>query len=276
MTQTPLARQWQSWSQSLWDRIGPAWSQRDLPDLVYKRTVVLPILLSAYESQRRHFQSIVDIGCGDGFVADMLVKGLAARGKLPAEIALLDRSQDFVQRALARASLAASRSLVGDIADLPIDFMQPLPSPRFLISTLVAMELFDLSSLLRPVGRILTDQDEFCMVTIDPEFSAWLLECGKAKLAGRGNGEVDWEWAAEYPVTINGRVFFFPHFQRSLALCTRIANEAGLDVRQVVRLSVPDTEETRTVFKETVYGLEILKRPSAIALSLVKAKDPGA
>jgi hypothetical protein len=87
---------------------------------------------------------------------------------------------------------------------------------------------------------------------------------------GHPNTTLDWNWAGEFPVPVGGETVYLPHFQRDLQAIIEAHSAHGLAVNAVQELCVPDSVEARRIFDGTVYGEDIIGRPSSVLLSIRK------
>lgn len=113
--------------------------------------------------------------------------------------------------------------------------------------------------------------DAYLVVVVTPEYCDKLRSEGKITFVHTNVEKgVDWEWAGGYPIADEKKTFHLPHFQRSLDIYAKTAEDHGLKLESAQYLSVPNTEQSRSVFAKTVYGKDIVGVASSMLLTFKK------
>jgi hypothetical protein len=263
------ACKWTTWCESLWREAEGAWLARSGQDHFYRRSVVVPALTTA---MRRHtrFGTMLDVGCGDGYTTQLVLRELHAAGDGPRSVCLIDRSTSQLEVASRRQLLTGAGIVSANLAsgDWHGRIAALRRGPTVIISTFVVQELPSLSGLLGGLASLLRAGDVALLLFVAPSYSAHLLDHQQIERVALSDGQVDWRWAGKYPISIGANVVYLPHFQRDLALIGAACQAHGLAVSACNTLSVPDTPQAREVFSSSVYGADIIGRPSSVLLSV--------
>lgn len=107
---------WKKWSVHLWEQAENEWISRNGQDHFYRIKVVLPALEKEIRTATS-LQSIIDLGCGDGFMLGHLLKRKAISIKKIRNIVLIDRSDRFLKRAKSRIQGPSVLTVKADLDD---------------------------------------------------------------------------------------------------------------------------------------------------------------
>jgi SAM-dependent methyltransferase len=263
------SNEWVNWSEQLWHNAEHGWMTRNGQDHFYRETVVLPALLRAVTapSLPKRPVSIVDLGCGDGHTASLIISELERR-QIHLSVTLADRSLRLLRAARQYPELTS-------LDMVRVDFMNrtwwrkftKLQHPTVFLAVFLLQELFELTSFFEGIRKLMLEHDRLLVVVPAPRYSESLRRQSRARVVEMGAITNDWRWAGEYPISIPGGFLALPHFQRTLEDYSRAATMHNIKLIRHDDLCVPDTQAARSVFAETIYGYDIIGRPSAKLLT---------
>jgi hypothetical protein len=262
---------WNKWSERLWQQSEGLWIKRNGQDHFYREQVVLPALLQAINKSNQTFKTLVDLGSGDGHVTNALLEGLHRQGKEISTVILVDRSQVQLEIALSLPFLKEAQAVESDLIadDWPGEVSQSTP-PRIFLSVFVFQEIPSLDVFIERVSKAIGPTDIGLAVFVAPAYSDLLRQRGAIQVVEEGTSATEWEWAAMYPISIESKVIFLPHFQRSMEMYRGILEQHNLRMSPPVYLSVPDTPTSREIFGHTIYGQGIIGAKSSVLISFHK------
>jgi hypothetical protein len=263
---------WNEWCEQLWRRGEDAWIKRDGQDHYYREKVVLPNLAREVEKLPYDYKTLIDLGSGDGHTTNLFVKEMTLRQRSTETVLLIDRSAVQLNRSLQQPFLGNAHLINQDLVKGGwVGDVSRFPSPRIFLSIFVFQELPCVGELFAKLFYVMDSADICFAVFVDPGYSSWLSERGSVKIVENNHSSArEWEWAAKYPISIESKILFLPHFQRSLDTYRMLAVQNGLLVGDPVQLVVPDSPSSREVFADTVYGNDIIGRSSSVLISLRK------
>lgn len=261
---------WSVWCEKLWQKSGNQWIKRTGQDHYYRDRVVVPALLNAIGEQE--IKTLIDVGSGDGYTTNLLLKELEKKEHLPDTIILIDRSSEQLQKTRDVPLLREAKTIVSDISveDWSKIVLKTEP-PRLFLSTFVYQEIPKISFLFKTIAGAMNPGDLCLSVIVNPEYSTLLKSQGKVKFVSDSVSEDDdWDWVGKYPIGIEDGTIYLPHFERKIETYGALAEDNGLIMQDPVFCGVPDTKQSREVFGDTVYGYEIIGVDSSILLSFTK------
>lgn len=272
---------WQRWCDQLWLRAEKQWINRQGQDHLYRRRVVIPALQVA--AAHLSFDTIIDVGCGDGVMTAAFVRTLPARKRR--DVVCLDLSNRQLRIARRNLSgLARVRCVCGDVStdetwqQVLANLNRGASHGRLWVSVFMLQELPSLKLLLRNVAQCMQPGEQFLVITTSPSYVDFMV-CDawrryQMRRTGFGCWPQDFSYAVGYPVPVSaGTSITLPHFQRWPKHFRRQASAAGLAMRGWRDITVPWTMETERVFGPTIYGRDILERPSS-ALITFESSSP--
>ncbi len=258
---------WIHWSEQLWGQAETGWLKRDGQDHFYREIVVIPALLRAFDSLAKRPLSIVDLGCGDGHSASLLLAEFKRR-RLSSSVTLVDRSQRLLSAASHDPNLASSCLVQADFTSSSwSQQLSQLQHPTLFLAIFLLQELFDLRLFFDGISELMLAEDRLLAVVPAPRYAEGLRRSSRLRLVVKGSSIDDWCWAGEYPISTPNGSLVLPHFQRTLDHYRRAACMRGLALISHEDLCVPHTIAAHNVFAKTVYGCEIIGRPSAKLLT---------
>lgn len=266
------SRYWDDWASRVWQKSHAKWQSRDGQDNYYRERVVLPALVEAVEEWSAiPSAALVDFGAGDGYTTARLSTLLQDRGYAIQPIVLLERSRRELEVARNRLGLQQAISqqcnFVGNRAAKVVKEMVSKDTPVILTAVFVLQELPDMVPMLSAVSEALHGQGLFLAVIVAPEFAEDLRRSGGVKISHVPSAStLAWKWAGLYPIAVPSGVLRLPHFQYTQEKVEELYTKAGLQVRGMRELTLPDDEDARQIFDRTVYGNAILGRPSSLLI----------
>lgn len=263
---------WNNWSEALWHRNEGLWIKRNGQDHFYREQVVLPTLLKEIGEGGHPFKTLVDLGSGDGYTTNRLLERLAEGGVRLDSVLLVDRSSTQLGIAKTLPFLRDAVVVQKDLIEEDwADAVMTSESPKIFLSVFVLQEVPRVHIFFSILSRAMNPADMCLAVLVDPEYSQKLYRDGTIKVVGENRDQsAEWEWAGEYPITIDTTEIYLPHFQRRIDVYRQIAAENGLSISEPASLVVQDTPEAREVFGHTIYGQGIIGVGSSILLKLTK------
>jgi len=139
------------------------------PDLVRQRDATLQRL------GLKHGERVVDIGCGPGFLCEMMAAAVGPTGQVTG----LDISEDLIRFATGNKPRHMIDYRVGDAAALPVDAGQF----DVAVSTQVLEYVADTEAALREMARVLRPCGRAFIV--DTDFESWVWHAGDAERMAR-------------------------------------------------------------------------------------------
>lgn len=258
---------WTRWSEELWDEAERGWLTRNGQDHFYRETVVIPALVRAFDLRSKRPLSIVDLGCGDGHSASLLLADLKRR-QLSASVTLVDRSPRLLSAAQHDPILKSATVIQAEFGSVSWSRQLPdLQQPTVFLAVFLLQELPDLGHFFHGLSDLMSAEDRLLAVVPDPDYAESLRRSSRVTLVATGSRVVDWRWAGEYPISTHGKPLALPHFQRAIEDYRRAACRWGLELIGQDDLCVQDTPSAYKMFADTVYGCAIIGRPSAKLLT---------
>ncbi len=265
---------WRRWCELLWDRAEAGWIDRQGQDHLYRRRVVVPALQVA--AAHMTFDSIIDIGSGDGSMTSAFVRTLPPAKRR--HVVCLDHSSK--QLWIARRNLSDLTQVSCVHGDVCSDIfwsqakggVNRASQSRLWISVFMLQELPSLKILLKNMAQCMAPGEQFLAITTSPSFVDFMICDAWRRYGVRreafGCWPQDFTYAMEYPVPVaDGTCITLPHFQRWPKHFRRQADAAGLVMKGWRDLTVPWTLETERVFGSTIYGRDILERASSVLMT---------
>lgn len=262
---------WKAWSKDLWKEAENSWISRDGQDHFYRNKVIIPALEKELRKVTK-LRSIVDLGCGDAYVLDRLLKKRILRADKTSEIVLIDRSKRLIKIAKSRLHVPSLRSVNADLDDETwVSMVRNTKPNRLFLSIFLIQEMPRLNRLISNLGKVLGQGDLGLFITVAPFFANLLMSSGKMHRELKSSANGHFKWAAAYPIANNSRPLYLPYFHRTKKEYERILNKYGMKLENHLYLSVPDSKYSRQIFENTLYGSAIFNKPSSMLL-LVKRK----
>lgn len=267
---------WNDWGARIWRRGYAKWLSRDRQDNYYRERVVFPALLRAIEERvSDRSVALVDLGAGDGYTTARLSMLLRDRGFEIQSIVMLDRSRHELEAAQARPQLrrATSRycNFLSRRGARTLQRFVRQDATTIMTATFVLQELPDIVPMLYAVSEILGSDGVLLAVIVAPEFAEELRRQGDAKVVHESSSSLfDWSWAGLYPIAVPSGALRLPHFQYSRRKFRELFAKAGLRIRNMRELTLPNDRDTRQVFGRTIYGDAILGKPSSLLITATR------
>lgn len=265
---------WFSWSRNLWETGEAKWIKRSGQDHFYRQKVVLPAL----RNKLKYFNtinSILDLGCGDGYTLQELFKFEDISFSNDINISLVDLSA--TQLKIAEQKLEINyRNLKVIHADLNektwIKSLDYLVSPKVILNIFVLQEMVYIHNFFQNISEIMCKDDLMLALIVAPKFASNLSrQNANMEHSDKFTDlEKDWHWASKYPITTNSSTIYLPHFHRTIADYRKIISKFNLFVSEVIYLRVPDDIESKEIFRKTDYKEKITETNSSVLLSIKK------
>jgi hypothetical protein len=263
---------WEKWSVHLWEQAENEWISRNGQDHFYRIKVVLPAL----EKELRRaggWQSIIDLGCGDAFILGHLLKRKAISIKKIRNIVLIDKCGRFLQRAKSKMQGPSFLTFKGDLNDQSwIPVVKETRPRRLFLSIFLLQEIPQLDGLISNLREVFGEDDLGLFVTVAPFFANLLLSTGKMHKETESSVNRYFRWAAAYPIANNSRSFYLPYFHRTKKEYEKVFKEFGFKIVKHRYLLVPNERTSHDIFQNTLYGKDIINKPSGLLL-VVKKDD---
>lgn len=272
---------WKNWCEALWRQNEGAWMNRDGQDHAYRHHVVVPALVKAL--RKRTETTLVDLGCGDGAMTDMLLHAL--KEDAPATTVLVDRSKPQLETAHARLEKHRTRAIIlkGELnaesssltAEAFFKGIRDVSSGHFSwVSVFAMQELPSLGQFFHGVGSLMKPGERLYGIVVAHTFAEKLKRTKRAFVEGIGADGDDFVTAMRYPIGTGnkGEVFYLPHFQRRVVDYRVIGRRHGLRLTEVQELTVPRTADTEQIFLPSIYGEDILNHISSQLLTFEKVR----
>lgn len=262
-------QKWNLWSSSLWQESETGWIDRSPEDLYYKQMMVINPIVSIMHD--RKFNSIVDLGGGDGYILDSISDQISP-SDLPTRTYLIEQNKRQLEIARSKKHLRSTSFISLDLtAGDWTEALTGIEGPVLFIASFVLLELPTLTPILSNLSKLMKSEDELQAFIIDPAFSTKLLKEGKIELIGyKVNNNEDWEWAGKFPVVTENKVIWLPHFERSAEQYRAAAKAFALRMDEPVHLVLKKTPEALQVLGDSNYWHEILDVSSALQLTFRK------
>lgn len=258
------------WTERVWAKAEAKWLARNGQDSFYSDHVVVPGLAQSIQQLCPPGPvELLDLGCGDGYATEGLVKKMIAVGLRPSRVFLLDRSEVQLEIACRRPGLMKAMPIPCDLNDC--EWAAPVPPRRcrrIVVSTFAIQELPALTPLLSGLKVLTLPEDLILVLTVAPMFSASLLRRGEIREPVQGSVRDDWMWRGLYPIDGSGGRAYLPHFQRTIKAYRRILCKRVFQCVDTSYHAVPEGHAANRVFLDTVYGRDIVGVHSSVILAL--------
>ena len=211
----------EEWAKRLWHDAEDLWIRRDGQDHYYRTDVILPAFKQQLTDFIR-FKSIIDFGCGDGYMLELLLQSAGFPFDAYSSVVLIDRSNAQLQLAYQRLTTLSPHVIAinAEFDSLDINQFAHTPSPKLLLSIFVMDELISLSPYLSVIKQCINDDDLLIAVVINSHF-AETLSAAHPKMErlfyNLSFPEKDWQWAAQYPIPTALGTIYLPYFYRGLS-----------------------------------------------------------
>ena len=274
------------WARHLWDQAASTWLHRVGQDLVYRQHVVIPAVVDVLAPNDVPIHWI-DLGCGDGRCARDLLESCSASPSRVDALTLVDWCPPFLEAARRAVSdfVPNTECVVADLSEARWwrrvrDVLARNEGRRVAFGIFLIQDLARLGPLFEGLAVLLRRGEQAVLVLVHPDYAEHLRLRGGIRVVERADalrtGEpVDWRWRGIYPIDVGGQVVNVPHFQRTLAQVRSELEARGFVVRAQRPLRVPDTPEMREVFRDTVYGVDIVGRDSSLLIVAERCAEEG-
>jgi len=256
----------------MWKKVEDHWIKRKGQDHYYRRKIVIPALIDFLQSYQPKIRTILDLGCGDGYTTHHLLEELNRISINIDSICLIEKSYLQLKKALTRSTLYSALFLQEDLLKNKwISENINCQSPKLYLSSFVFQEIPSLKLLFMYLSEVMNQFDLLLSIIPAPSYSEKIVSnSSRIYQTSNYNTILDWEWFGEYPVPINSKVIYLPHFQRNLSSIESSLNDNGLYLYSVKYLSIPSSKDAYNIFKSTIYGSDIIGIPSSLLLCIKK------
>jgi hypothetical protein len=262
-----------SWSKKVWTKAESKWMSRNGQDRVYRDLVAIPGLsASIMRSCDPTSIELIDLGCGDGYTTDKLASEFFACGFIVEGTLLLDRSLNLLDKATNRLCLHTAIKIECEMNKSGwARLLPPRIRKRIIISTFFIQELHSLQHFIKELAQVMIDDDVAFFLTVAPDYSSSLALNGAIRELEVKSGKEDWLWRGLYPIDSPEGIFYLPHFERSISDYVSAFQCNGLEVVDISYLSVPNTRSANELFVNTIYGADIIGKPSSVVITIKRA-----
>jgi len=263
---------WKNWSEHLWEVVENKWISRNGQDHFYRIKVVIPAIEKAIRNVE-DLLTVIDLGCGDAFVLNQLLKRDIITTNMIRDIILIDRSNRLLKIAQSRIKLPSARAIKADLDnDSWVPIVKGTKPNKLFLSIFLIQEMPRVDNFFSNLYKVFKERDLGLFITVAPSFAHHLISTGKMHLTRKGIlNNTYFRWAAAYPVAGNSRPIHLPYFHRTRKEYEEALNRYGMKLIDYKYLSVPSNKISWGVFENTLYGEDIINRPSSLLL-IVKKK----
>lgn len=262
---------WKTWSEQLWKVAENEWISRNGQDHFYRINVVIPSLKREI-SKVPNLQSVIDLGCGDAYILYRLIERKIIAVNNIKDIVLIDRSGRFLKEAKSRMQVPSVQVIKADLDNEtwvpPVKRTKP---NRLFLSIFLIQEMPRLDRFILNLHEVFGQNDLGLFITVAPFFANLLVSTGKMHQERKSSTNSYFRWAASYPISNNSRTIYLPYFHRTKKEYEEVLNRYQMKVENHKYLSVPDSKAARNIFKNTLYGKDIINKHSSLLL-IVKKK----
>ncbi|MFC1538933.1 class I SAM-dependent methyltransferase [Candidatus Latescibacterota bacterium] len=269
----------EEWVKTVWDEAVLRWSTRSGQDKSFREHVVYPALVKILSNRFRDGGSrLLDLGCGDGIFLKSpenrkLIEGGAYLG--------IDVSDELLTQAKKIHSAENIGFLQSNLSEsgLAEKIKNKGKDWNYALSVFVIQEIPDIETVMKNLTNSVRSGAYVIIVTVHPDFAAWLKQTGRMPLADGLSGENDthlslFRWAGYYPIVDEpNESFYLPYFHRTIEDYGTMMDRNGIIMEEIIEL--PEKKDLAEFIKQGIspfkkfdnndYWPGICSQPSAIA-----------